>query len=153
MTREEFLKRLEELLADVTAEERAEAIRFYEEYLDDAGPEQEAQVLAELGSPEKVKRQINPRLQIDGILMTMVDSRTNFAKEISNLLRETYGRKIKVFRSEIPHSVRAKETTAEGKSIFQHNPSGKVAEGYRSLAQEVITIEKQREKDRADVAR
>lgn len=54
MTREEFLKRLEELLADVTAEERAEAIRFYEEYLDDAGPEQEAQVLAELGSPEKV---------------------------------------------------------------------------------------------------
>ena len=54
MPREEFLKRLEELLADVTAEERAEAIRFYEEYLDDAGPEQEAQVLAELGSPEKV---------------------------------------------------------------------------------------------------
>lgn len=54
MTREEFLRRLEALLADVTEEERAEAIRFYEEYLDDAGPEQEAQVLAELGSPEKV---------------------------------------------------------------------------------------------------
>ena len=106
-----------------------------------------------LQTVNKVKRQINPRLQIDGILMTMADSRTNFAKEISNLLRETYGRKIKVFRSEIPHSVRAKETTAEGKSIFQHNPSGKVAEGYRSLAQEVITLEKQREKDRADVAR
>lgn len=54
MTREEFLRRLNELLNDVTDEERAEAIRFYEEYLDDAGPEQEAQVLAELGSPEKV---------------------------------------------------------------------------------------------------
>ena len=54
MTREEFLRRLNELLSDVTDEERAEAIRFYEEYLDDAGPEQEAQVLAELGSPEKV---------------------------------------------------------------------------------------------------
>lgn len=54
MTREEFLRRLSELLSDVTDEERAEAIRFYEEYLDDAGPEQEAQVLAELGSPEKV---------------------------------------------------------------------------------------------------
>lgn len=54
MTREEFLRRLGELLSDVTEEERAEAIRFYEEYLDDAGPEQEAQVLAELGSPEKV---------------------------------------------------------------------------------------------------
>ena len=54
MTREEFLRRLNELLSDVTDEERAEAIRFYEEYLDDAGPQQEAQVLAELGSPEKV---------------------------------------------------------------------------------------------------
>lgn len=54
MTREEFLRRLAELLRDVTDEERAEAIRFYEEYLDDAGPQQEAQVLAELGSPEKV---------------------------------------------------------------------------------------------------
>lgn len=54
MTREEFLRRLDELLADVTQEERAEAIRFYEEYLDDAGPQQEAQVLEELGSPEKV---------------------------------------------------------------------------------------------------
>lgn len=54
MTREEFLRRLAELLSDVTDEERAEAIRFYEEYLDDAGPQQEAQVLAELGSPEKV---------------------------------------------------------------------------------------------------
>lgn len=85
-----------------------------------------------LQTVNKVKRQINPRLQIDGVLMTMVDSRTNFAKEISNLLRETYGRKIKVFRSEIPHSVRAKETTAEGKSIFQHNPSGKIAEHHRT---------------------
>ena len=52
----------------------------------------------------KVRRQINPKLQIDGILLTMVDSRTNFAKEISALLRETYGSKIKVFTSEIPHS-------------------------------------------------
>ena len=49
-----------------------------------------------LSTVNKVKRQINPKLQIDGILLTMVDSRTNFAKEISALLRETYGSKIKV---------------------------------------------------------
>lgn len=59
-----------------------------------------------LSTVNKVKRQINPKLQIDGILLTMVDSRTNFAKEISALLRETYGSKIKVFGTEIPHSVR-----------------------------------------------
>lgn len=50
----------------------------------------------------KVRRQINPKLNIDGILLTMVDSRTNFAKEIAALLRENYGSKIKVFTSEIP---------------------------------------------------
>ncbi len=81
-----------------------------------------------LSTVNKVKRQINPKLQIDGILLTMVDSRTNFAKEISALLRETYGSKIKVFGTEIPHSVRAKEISAEGKSIFAHDPGGKVAQ-------------------------
>ena len=84
-----------------------------------------------LQTVNKVKRQINPKLQIDGILLTMVDNRTNFAKEIAALLRETYGSKIKVFGTEIPHSVRAKEISAEGKNIFAHDPGGKVAEGYQ----------------------
>ena len=82
----------------------------------------------------------------DGILLTMVDNRTNFAKEIAALLRETYGSKIKVFGTEIPHSIRAKETSAEGKSIFAHDPNGKVAEGYHNLTKEVLKLEKQREK-------
>ena len=98
-----------------------------------------------LSTVNKVKRQINPKLQIDGILLTMVDSRTNFAKEISALLRETYGSKIKVFSTEIPHSVRAKEISAEGKSIFAHDPGGKVAEGYKNLTKEVLKLEKQRD--------
>ena len=101
----------------------------------------------------KVRRQINPKLKIEGILLTMVDSRTNFAKEISALLRETYGSKIKVFGTEIPHSVRAKEISAEGKSIFAHDPSGKVAEGYKNLTKEVLKLEKQREKNRAGLGR
>ena len=89
----------------------------------------------------KVKRQLNPKLQIDGILLTMVDNRTNFAKEIAALLRETYGSKIKVFGTEIPHSVRAKEISAEGKSIFAHDPNGKVAESYKNLTKEVLKLE------------
>ena len=55
-----------------------------------------------LSTVSKVKQQINPKLQIDGILLTMVDNRTNFAKEIAALLRDTYGSKIKVFGTEIP---------------------------------------------------
>ena len=106
-----------------------------------------------LSTVSKVKRQINPKLQIDGILLTMVDNRTNFAKEIAALLRDTYGSKIKVFGTEIPHSVRAKEISAEGKSIFAHYPGGKVAEGYRNLTKEVLKLEKQREKSRAGIGR
>ena len=83
----------------------------------------------------------------------MVDNRTNFAREITALLRETYGSKINVFSSEIPHSVRAKEASAEGKSIFAHDPNGKVAAAYKNLTQEVLKIEKQREKSRAGIGR
>ena len=101
----------------------------------------------------KVRRQINPKLQIDGILLAMVDNRTNFAREIAALLRETYGSKINVFSSEIPHSVRAKEASAEGKSIFAHDPNGKVAAAYKTLTEEVLKIEKQREKSRAGISR
>ena len=83
----------------------------------------------------------------------MVDSRTNFAREISELLRDTYGGKIKVFGTEIPHSVRAKETSAEGKSIYAHDPGGKVAEAYQNLTKEVLKIEKQREKHKTGISR
>ncbi len=83
----------------------------------------------------------------------MVDGRTNFAKEISALLRETYGSKIKVFGSEIPHSVRAKEISAEGKSIYAHDPEGKVVAAYKNLSKEVMKIEKQCEKHKAGLSR
>ena len=58
-----------------------------------------------------------------------------------------------VFGTEIPHSVRAKEISAEGKSIFAHDPGGKVAEGYKNLTKEVLKLEKQREKNRAGLGR
>ena len=106
-----------------------------------------------LATVSKVRRQINPKLQIDGILLTMIRSRTNFSKEISQLLRETYGSKIKVFDTEIPHSVRAAETSAEGRSIYKHDPNGKVALAYNDLTKEVLSLEKQRQRNKADPCR
>ena len=91
--------------------------------------------------------------EIDGVLLTMVDSRTHNSREISALLRHTYGAKINVFHVEIPRSVRAAEISAEGKSIFAHDPGGKVAEAYKNLTREVIKLEKQREKSRAGLSR
>ena len=87
---------------------------------------------------QKVRRQINPKLKIEGILLTMIDSRTNYGKQIDNLIRGAYGSKIKVFDQTIPRSVRAAEISAVSKSIFQHDPKGKVAEAYQSLAKEVL---------------
>ncbi len=117
------------------------------DYLPAKGLEQLLQTIG------KVRRQINPKLKIDGILLTMVDGRTNFAKDISSLVRETYEGSIKVFKADIPRSVKAAEISAEGKSIFAHDPKGKVAEGYGNLTKEVLKIEKLRQKHKADISR
>jgi len=89
----------------------------------------------------KVKRQINPKLAIEGILLTMVDSRTNYARDISQLVIENYGGSVRIFENSIPISVRAAEISAEGISIFQHDPKGKVASAYQSLTREVLADE------------
>lgn len=109
-------------------------------YLSAKGLEQLLQTIS------KVKRQINPKLRIEGILLTMVDNRTNYAKEISSLIRDTYGGRIKVFQSEIPRSTRAAEISAEGKSIFAYDPRGKVADAYQTMTKEVLrNAEKRRQ--------
>jgi len=95
-----------------------------------------------LHSISRVKRQINPELKIEGVLMTMVDSRTNNARDITRALRDAMGININVFNIEIPHSVRATECPNVGESIFTHDPKGKVAEAYTNLAQEVIGLER-----------
>ena len=116
-------------------------------YLSAKGLEQLLQTI------NKVKRQINPKLKIEGILLTMVDARTNFAKEISTLIRETYGGKLKVYDADIPRSVRAAEISAEGVSIFKHDPGGKVADAYRSLTKEVLANAEKRRKHQLDQLR
>ena len=117
------------------------------QYLSAKGLEQLLQTV------NKVRRQINPKLRIEGILLTMVDGRTNYAKDISNLIRETYGSKIKVFGTEIPHSVRAAEISAEGKSIFRHDPKGKAANAYRTLTKEVVQDAEKRRKHQLEQLR
>ena len=102
------------------------------QYLSAKGLEQLLQTV------QKVRRQINPKLKIEGILLTMTDNRTNYGQQIDNLIRGAYSSKIKVFDQTIPRSVRAAEISAVGKSIFQHDPKGKVAEAYQSLTKEVL---------------
>ena len=85
-----------------------------------------------------VKRKINPKLDIAGILITMADMRTNYSREIVKLLQDAYGNNVRIFDSIIPLSIRAAETSAEGRSIYLHDPAGKVAAAYAALTQEVM---------------
>lgn len=91
-----------------------------------------------LKSIAQTRRHINPSLAISGILLTMVDKRANIAKGIISMIKDAYGESINIFRESIPHSIRAVETSATGKSIFEYDPNGKVAAAYASLAKEVL---------------
>lgn len=89
----------------------------------------------------RVKRKMNPKLDIMGILITMVDYRTNFAKDITEVLYEHYGNNIHIFSEVIPFSVKAAEASAEGISIYSYDGKGKVAAAYEKIVEEVVSHE------------
>ena len=93
-----------------------------------------------LKSIAQTRKFINPNLAIGGILFTMVDRRANITKGIISMIQQAYGENINIFSEPIPQSVRAVETSATGKSIFEHDPNGKVAAAYASLAREVLEL-------------
>lgn len=93
-----------------------------------------------LNTIAQVRQELNENLRIAGVLLTMVDYRTNYANQISKLLRDTCADEIPIFASEIPHSIRAAETSFHAKSIYTHDPKGKVADAYRVLTKEVLKI-------------
>ena len=95
-----------------------------------------------LRTVSKIKRQMNPKLEIDGILLTMTDSRTNLSREIGTLLRASYGKRLKIFQSEIPYSVRVAEASIVGKSIYAYDQRSKAAKSYQELTKEVLQNEK-----------
>lgn len=99
----------------------------------------------------RVKRQLNPKLELAGIVLTMVDSRTTLAREINALVRKTYGGH--VFASEIPRSIKAAEISVENKSIYDHDCNGKAALAYENLTREVLSLGKQIKRHRADPVR
>lgn len=90
---------------------------------------------------EKVRRSMNPSLAVEGILLTLVDRRTRMARAVEDEVRKNYGEHITVFKSKIPRSIAASDATAAGMSIFEYEPSSKVAVAYESLCEEVIANE------------
>lgn len=93
------------------------------------------QLLASIGS---TKRKLNRKLEVEGIVINKVNTRTNHEKDIIGKLREAYGSQIKIFDVMIPESVRAKECTVFGVSIYKHDGKGKVAKSFEELTREVM---------------
>lgn len=86
----------------------------------------------------RVKKHINPNIHFEGILISMVDSRTVYSREIIELVKENYGESLRIFDTMIPFSVRAAETSAAGVSIYKLYPEHKVTQAYEDLIGEVI---------------
>lgn len=86
----------------------------------------------------KVRRNINPNLQIGGLLLTMVEQRTNLSRQIRQELMESYGTVFKMYDTQIPRAIKVAESTSYGKSIFTYDKNSKVASAYLDFAKEVV---------------
>ncbi|HIS87025.1 MAG TPA: ParA family protein [Candidatus Caccenecus avistercoris] len=91
-----------------------------------------------MGTISRVKRQINPNLEVSGILLTLIDERTKLSKETCVTLQEKYSNLIKIFDTKIPSAIKVAEATKVGKSIFNYEPKNKVALAYMNFAKEVV---------------
>lgn len=101
---------------------------------------------------DKVQRRQNPHLKIEGIVLTLVDNRTNLSRDVSAMLRDAYGANVHIFKTEIPMCVRAAESPSFGKSIFDYDPRGKATLAYEQLAGEVLTLGRKKELGRGGFA-
>ena len=97
---------------------------------------------------EKIRSHTNPELAIDGILLTIVDNRTNLAKSTVEAIRRNFGNYIRIYDTQIPIAVKAAEVASKGKSIFAYEPSSKAAIAYADFAKEVLFHDAQRKKER-----
>lgn len=94
----------------------------------------------------KVKKHTNPNLQIDGILLTLVDGRTNLAKSTVDALRDNFGSRIRIYKTKIPVAVKAAEVSSKGKSIYAYEPNSTVSKAYADFTKEVLADGRQKER-------
>ena len=98
----------------------------------------------------KVRKQINPELKVGGILLTMVDGRTNLSKDIAQELKTTYGTVFKLYDTQIPRGVRAAESSRMGESVLSYDKTSKVAQKYIDFAKEVLDYERKEKTRNSD---
>lgn len=92
-----------------------------------------------LSTIANVRKNLNRKLKIEGILMTMYDNRLNFHKEIIEVINENYGKNVRIFKTKIPISIRVTEMQARAQSVFDNDPTSKISESYSNFANELIS--------------
>ncbi|HSB61105.1 MAG TPA: ParA family protein, partial [Vicinamibacteria bacterium] len=94
--------------------------------------------ISELASTiERVRRALNPDLEIEGVLLTMVDERTNLTQQVIGEVRRHF--REQVFKTQVPRSVRLAEAPSFGKPVLLYDIRSKGAEAYLELAQEIMS--------------
>lgn len=87
---------------------------------------------------KRVQRQLNPKLAIEGAVITMFDRRTRISTDVDKSIRSGYGQHMRIFDTVIPRGVKASEAPASGQSMLSYAPKSRVAIAYRQLCKEVI---------------
>ena len=105
-------------------------------------------------SIDKVQTHTNEDLKIEGLVMTMVDSRTRLSREVIDTIRSNFGMRVRIFDTQIPVGVRAAEASKAGQSVFKYDPDSKPAKAYMELTKEVLKdAERQLSRNEASVTR
>jgi chromosome partitioning protein len=86
----------------------------------------------------KIRKQINPSLKVEGVVLTLANMQTNMARGTADALREQYGSMLKIYKTQIPIATTAAESSTTGQSIFTYDKKGTVAEAYMKFTKEVI---------------
>ena len=100
----------------------------------------------------KVKKQINPKIRIEGVVLTLVDNRTNLAKSTADIIRSEFGAKMNIYKTYIPVATKAAEVASKGQSIYAYEPGNAAALAYKNLTKEVISNGTEKTKERLQAA-
>ena len=90
-----------------------------------------------LSTIKMVRRHLNPKLELEGVIMTKHQERTNFCRSVREMIKEECGSDIRLFEPPIPYSIKVAETSALGVSIFEHDSHNPAAAAYEAISKEV----------------
>jgi chromosome partitioning protein len=87
---------------------------------------------------QKVQKHINPAVTIEGVLMSMCDTRTNLYKEVSGIIEKTYSQSVRIFDTIIPHSTKVGEANLRCQSVLLYDENSKPSQAYKDFAKELM---------------